>query len=395
MPDLSPHVIDLRQPGARVPETGAHVVLLGTQGGPIPGGRAATASALVGEGSIYLVDAGRGLPIRFAEAGLGFDRVRGMFITHLHSDHYADYFTFFLMNWTNWRSDEQTVEVFGPGRACAAPSPTEIAGLPDSADTVLIAPELPTPGLADTTELLVRANAYDINQRLRSTRRKDGRGLDFTGASGRAMFRTHDLPIPAGATVATPAPHGEGVRVYSDGNVEVLATLVDHPPVFPAYAFRFNTPYGSVVFSGDTSPCTNLVGLASGADLLVNEVMAVDAAIARFRGTPIYTTMAHQFLSAHTPHRSRPAADGLPAVLGVGSVAREAGVRALALNHVFPGDGSVPDEEFLRCARDEFDGPVVVGRDLLCVDVAAMALDGASPDTQLLDTQLVDAEGGR
>lgn len=37
------------------------------------------------------------------------------------------------------------------------------------------------------------------------------------------------------------------------------ATFVDYAPVFPAFAYRFDTPEGSLVFSGDTSPSENLV----------------------------------------------------------------------------------------------------------------------------------------
>ncbi|MFE4194890.1 MBL fold metallo-hydrolase [Paenarthrobacter sp. NPDC056912] len=383
------HLRDLRDALDAVPSSGTHVVLLGTQGGPIPGERAATSSALVVDGSIYIIDAGSGLPIRFSEAGLEFDRVRGMFITHLHSDHYSDYFNFFLLNWTNWNFDEQVVEVFGPGRASdGGPHNSELPGLPEADDTPVVFPELPTPGLRDMTELFIQANAYDINERLRSTRRKNGKALDFTGTSGPAMFRTNDIAIPQDASVANPSPECAGFTVYEDDKVRVMATLVDHPPVFPAFAFRFDTVHGSVVFSGDTSPCVNLIDLAQGADVLVNEVMAVDSAIERFKGTPLYSTMAHQFLSAHTPLVGREAGDGLPSIPGVGTVARMANVKALVLNHIYPGDGSVSDDEFLGGAQSEFDGPVVVGRDLLSVDVSRITAKAPAlwpaPTSQLI-----------
>ena len=43
------------------------------------------------------------------------------------------------------------------------------------------------------------------------------------------------------------------VQVYEDELVEVTTILVDHPPMFPAYAFRFETPDGSITISGDTT----------------------------------------------------------------------------------------------------------------------------------------------
>ncbi len=48
-----------------------------------------------------------------------------------------------------------------------------------------------------------------------------------------------------------------------------LRTLVEHAPVFPSFAFRFDSEQGSVVFSGDTGPCRNLVRLARNADVQV------------------------------------------------------------------------------------------------------------------------------
>ncbi|MWA16159.1 hypothetical protein [Streptomyces sp. BA2] len=41
----------------------------------------------------------------------------------------------------------------------------------------------------------------------------------------------------------------------------MTATLVDHHPAAPAFAYRFDTPNGSVVFSGDTGVSDNLIDL--------------------------------------------------------------------------------------------------------------------------------------
>ena len=62
--------------------------------------------------------------------------------------------------------------------------------------------------------------------------------------------------------------------------------LVQHAPVFPAFGFRFDTPDGSVVFSGDTGPCDNVVRLARGADVLVHEVIDVDRMTDRLSRLP-------------------------------------------------------------------------------------------------------------
>lgn len=352
------------------PDPGCRLVLLGTQSGPIPGKRAGIASALIVDGAVYLVDAGSGLPRQFFDAGLEFSRVRSMFITHLHSDHVADYFNFFSLNWTNWDFERQTVEVYGPGRAnITGPDDSPTSGLPTTLEAPVVAPELPTPGITDLTQLSIAANAYDLNQRLRSTRRAGDRALEFTGLHGRPMLRPHDIRVPDHASVEHPSPPMAPLAVYRDDKVTVTATLVQHPPVFPAFAFRFDTAHGSVVFSGDTAPCANLFKFAEGTDVLVNEVIAVEPAVARFAGTPLHESMAQQFTSAHTPHRTRLATSDGVGVPGVGAVAQRVGAKALVLTHIYPGDGSVPDEEFRAGAAEEFTGSIVVGRDLMQLDL--------------------------
>jgi hypothetical protein len=49
----------------------------------------------------------------------------------------------------------------------------------------------------------------------------------------------------------------EGGLVLQDENVKVTAALVHHPPVVPAFAYRFDAPDRSIVISGDTAPSDN------------------------------------------------------------------------------------------------------------------------------------------
>jgi ribonuclease BN (tRNA processing enzyme) len=50
----------------------------------------------------------------------------------------------------------------------------------------------------------------------------------------------------------------------------------------------------------------------------------------------------------------------------VGRIAREAGVKTLVLSHFVPGDdATITDEQWAAGVRKEFDGQIIVGRDLL------------------------------
>lgn len=71
-------------------------------------------------------------------------------------------------------------------------------------------------------------------------------------------------------------PEMEPFEIYRDEDIRATAILVEHQPVFPAFAFRFDTADGAVVFSGDTSLSENVARLAKGADVLVHEAIDLE-----------------------------------------------------------------------------------------------------------------------
>ncbi len=151
----------------------------------------------------------------------------------------------------------------------------------------------------------------------------------------------------------------EPLLVEEDDDLRITATLVRHAPVFPAFAYRFDTAAGSMVLSGDTAPSENLVRLARGADTLVHEVYddglpddEEDAGAATEEEAWEAQRRHHHMVTSHT---------GLSEV---GAVAAEAGVRRLVLTHFIPGDDAQPDVHWLEGIKD-FDGEVVVAADLM------------------------------
>ena len=145
-----------------------------------------------------------------------------------------------------------------------------------------------------------------------------------------------------------------GGLVTQDENVKVTAALVNHPPVTPAFAYRFDTADRSIVISGDTTPTPALVELARGVDVLVHDALfvpGVDRIVARVPNAP---ALKQSILSHHT--RAEDA----------GRVAREAGARMLVLSHLVPADDpEVTEQMWIDAARTQFDGKIVVGKDLL------------------------------
>ena len=282
---------------SRPVSTRTRLIILASGGGPRPRkNRGATAHAVIVDHVVYVVDCGNGVARQLATAGVALPSLRHVFITHHHSDHNADYGNLLLLSWASGL--RTPVDTWGP------------------------------PPIARMTRLFFEMNAYDIDTRI----------ADEGRVPLVPLVHVHEL------TQAGP--------VMQDERVKVTAALVDHPPVVPAFAFRFDSPDRSIVFSGDTNRSDNLVRLAQGADVLVHEtlwVSAVDRLVAR---VPNAATLKKHIIDSHT------------AVEDVGRVAAAAGVKTLVLSHLVPADDpSLTDDMWIGAARAQFKGEIVVARD--------------------------------
>ncbi|MCA1652575.1 MAG: MBL fold metallo-hydrolase, partial [Acidobacteria bacterium] len=271
----------------------------GTGGGPRPR-RASSGSAqvIVSNGVAYVIDCGDGVARQLVFAGVPLPSLRHIFITHQHSDHTADYGNLILLAWAAGLNSR--VDTWGP------------------------------PPLARMTQLFFEMNASDVDVRVANEGRPPLAPL----------VHVHELRV--------------GGTVMSDETVKVTAALVDHPPVAPAFAYRFDARDRSLVISGDTAPSQNLVKLAAGADVLVHSVMyppAIDRLAAR---VPNAAALKASILAHQTSAED------------AGRVAQQAGVKTLVLSHfVPPDDPEVTDATWREAASRHFRGTVIVGRDLL------------------------------
>ena len=275
------------------------VVLLGTAGGPaLRPGRSSPAAVVVVDDIAYLVDCGYGVGRQLVNAKISPTSVRHVFLTHHHSDHNADLGNLLVLAWaTGLRT---RIDAWGP------PLTTKLV------------------------ELALQYHAYDISIRIPDEGRIDPRPL----------FVAHDIAGPG--------------LVLQDERIKVTAALVNHPPVVPAYAYKFETLDRTIVFSGDTTYCEPLIGFSKGADLLVHEVL-LRPALDRLLGlVPNATRLREHIVGAHT------------AAEDVGRIAAASGVKRLALTHFVPSyDPTLTDEDWLAPVRAGYKGEIVAGRDLL------------------------------
>ena len=286
--------------------TGTKLVMLGTGAGPnptVPGRtRHMTSHVMLSNGRAYVLDCGLGVTNQFARTGIPFAAVQSIGITHHHPDHNIEYGPFILIGWV--QGMPSSLRTFGP------------------------------PPLKQMTENLLRAYQATID------------------------FWVEDLKVKP---LVSPEVNevSAGGTVIQDEHVKISSTIVQHPPVRPALAYRFDFKDRSIVFSGDTAPVKAVTQLARGADILVHEAMYVPALEAYIRdriakGSPIrYDDYMGHMKVDHSP------------VEDVGRIAQEAGVRTLVLSHLTPGIDGIRDETWRELAARHFKGKIVVARDLM------------------------------
>jgi len=223
---LIPATIRAAGEGENTPPA-TRLVLLGT-GTPQPDpDRSGPATAVVVNGSAYLVDFGPGVVRRAAAAALDRGitelepaRIRVAFATHLHADHTAGYPDLILTPWAMGR--DKPLEVYGPR------------------------------GLKSMTDHILTAYREDI------AIRRDGM----------------EKASPEGWKVNAHEIRGGGV-VYKDANVIVTAFPTRHGDWKESFGYRFDTADRSIVITGDTTPTDETVRACTGCDILVHEAQTM------------------------------------------------------------------------------------------------------------------------
>ena len=297
---VSPHVNARIQ---RDSPSKTHIVLLGT-GTPSPDPeRSGPATAIVVNGTPYLIDFGPGVVRRIAAAsqkgvpGLSVLNIKHVFLTHLHSDHTAGYPDLILTPWSVGRT--HALEVYGPR------------------------------GLAKMTRHILEAYAEDINIR-RHDKKTLGRPTELDG------YKVHAHEVVPGI-------------VYQDANVKVTAFLVNHGDVSGAFGYRFETPDRRIVISGDAAPSQSVIDACRGCDVLIHEAYSLMT----------YKDVARPYQEYREKHHTSSrelaelAAKARPALLVLYHRANPGGVGR-------PN----PEEVLLEEVRALYDGRVVTGHDL-------------------------------
>ncbi len=278
------------------------VILLGT-GTPNPDPQHAGSSVviLVGE-TPYLIDFGAGIVRQAAKMtpkyggdypALEAKNLRRAFLTHLHSDHTIGFPDLLLTPWVLER--DVPLEVYGPV------------------------------GTRNLCNHVVQAYKADIDYRLN--------GLEPANENG--------------WQVVTREFTGDGI-IYSDSLVRVEAFKVVHGSWTNAFGFRFTTADKTIVISGDTRPCENILKYSEGADILIHEVYSYERWTRRNEFWRAYHAANHT--SAHE----------------LGELAAKAKPGKLILYHMLFWGASETD--LLNEIAEYYNGKVIVGHDLMVIE---------------------------
>ena len=273
------------------------IVFLGTKGGPNVGkGPSNPANLVVVNGTPFVIDCGNGVSRQLIAAGVPIPSVKYIFISHHHSDHNLEYGNLVYNAWAAGLSTP--IQSFGPR------------------------------GIEAMTRTYWELNKFDVETRIEDEGRPDPR----------------KLLIASDIT-------GDGVVLQTE-DVKVTAFRTPHPPITDNFAYKFETPDGTVVFSSDTNYNPKLAEFAKGADVLVHEALYVawvDRLVARTKNG---ATLKKHLLESHTVAED------------VGRIAAAAGVKVLVMSHLVPGDLDVTDDDWTAEAKKNFSGRIIVARDL-------------------------------
>lgn len=273
------------------------VALCGTSA-PLPSAaRAKACVAVFAGGRYWVVDSGPESTENLVLWGIPLDRIGGVLLTHFHSDHIGDLGELQLQTWAGGRTEPLAV-YGGPG----------------------------VEELVDGFNL-----AYRQDQGYRTEHH--GERVMPSAAWG-LVAHTVELDGPP-----TPAKDRTGL-FYDDGALTITAIEVDHAPIEPAFAFRFDYRGRSVVISGDLKDHAPLATAAAGADLLVSEAIATQMTqslgrAAQSAGRDNTAAVMHDIEDYHvTPEQAA-------------ALANQAGVGLLVYYHLLPApDGFLPRRLF-------------------------------------------------
>jgi ribonuclease Z len=284
---------------APLQDDGLRVAICGSSA-PLPSQRRAKSCvAVFAGGKFYIVDVGPESVENLVLWGVPLSKIGGVLLTHFHSDHIGDLGELNLQTWAGGR-----------------PSPLDVYG---------------GPGVDQVVSGFNQA--YRLDQGYRTAHHTE---RVMPPSTWPMVAHTVELD---GA--GTPAKDRTSV-VRDEGGLRIIAVEVDHTPIAPAYAYRFDYKGRSVLITGDLKFHAPLAKAARGVDVLVSEAISVQMTRSLGKGASDggrsnTAAIMHDLEDYHiTPEEAS-------------RIANDAGARLLVFYHLLPApDGALARRLFAQ-----------------------------------------------
>jgi ribonuclease Z len=230
--------------------TQLRVIFLGT-GGSWPTVKRNVSSIAVKRGSeIILFDCGEGTQRQFQHSNLSYMQISKIFITHFHGDHFLGVPG--LIQTMQLNDRDVPLHLYGPK------------------------------GIIELTDQLLRLGYFRPSYRIISHEINDGDEIIFDGYSISALKVSHNVPALAyrirefqrpgkfnkPKALKLGIPEGPLFSKLQKGQI---ITLPNGKQITPAMVLGPSRKGRTIVISGDTKPCEQMVSFSKHADLLIHE----------------------------------------------------------------------------------------------------------------------------
>ena len=253
-----------------------------------------------------MFDCGPAATHKLVKMGLFPTQIDYLFFSHHHFDHNVDYPCFLLCRWDQSVGKENTLQVWGP-------PPTEWI----------------------TEHLIGPEGAFNHDWRAR---------VGHPGSQEIFENRGGVLPRPGPAVIVNDIQSGS---VIKRDRWTVTAAKTQHiEPWMPTLAYRVNSNGQSIVFTGDTGPCSSVAALAKEAD----------------------TLLIHCWDHQQTMKKNE--AGMITGTTAAAEFAKEAGVKRLILAHQGPNlDRPGSKEKAISDMAQIFDGEIIFSEESLIIEI--------------------------
>jgi ribonuclease Z len=260
---------------------------------------------------VIVFDHGFGAHHRLLELGISPTKVTHFFCSHLHYDHMGDYPRLVLTRWDQGAGKIPELKVYGP------PPMKQVS------DALFMQGGAFWPDVVARTENMCSVSIY---------RARGGQGERAKPNPEVTEVRPNEVVQGNGWTVKT-----VGVAHFG--------------PQLISYGFRFDSPEGSFVYSGDSGPCASMERLSENADVLVHMCHYISG-----------TELCPEFAESCMGHKE------------LAALAQKSNVKTVVISHVTEQiDQPGVREQVVREMAEVYKGNLIFGEDCMEIPVKGPA----------------------